>query len=654
MRKLLMLGPVVFVSAWLGGVGEAPGLDQQLPTEKLFINSLGQKLVRIEPGNFVMGQGEAAPRTKDEWLASDWDEAPAHRVTITRSFYLGATEITNTQFEHFDLDHKKLRGKFGASRTDNEPVTHVTWDQAVAFCNWLTQKEGKPYRLPTEAEWEFACRAGTSTPFATGAALTPEQANFGLARDGKTRQTTVPVGSHVANFWGLYDMHGNVAEWCLDWYGPYEPGPQTDPVGRADGYARVVRGWSYLPVSNPNGAARYCRSANRSGHLPEDANRATGFRVVLGELPKTAYLTPPPPPLNQKEVKQTPTLRKGPESKEPYFFNFAQQQKISPVPKDAWGPIFGAWNHFSAICVCPNGDVLACWYSTVQESGRECGQAASRLRADSDTWEPASFFFGVPDVNTHAPVLLSDGKRLFHFFTQSLAGWDDAADCMRVSDDNGATWSRPRIILSREDPLRMSQPCTAFVAKDGRLVLAVDGDFNHRDERIMTSIDGGQTWKVGKGDLRKAAGEYAIHPAVVERADSAYLAFLRGPHPMPAFVSRDQGDSWQPLPTPFPGIKGGQKAVALRLASGALLFASFDNKKQLVGGGTFVALSFDDGKTWPHVRKVEGPTGYLSLAQAPGGVIYLFGPSGSNLHCAAFNEAWVSERKLGRGFSGKP
>jgi formylglycine-generating enzyme len=648
MKMPMRLAAVLFLAVWFLGEQEGPRGDQGLPADKVFVNTLGMKLVRLEPGDFVMGQGDGPPQTKDEWLTRDWDEAPAHPVKITRLFYLGATEVTNAQYEQFDPAHRELRGKFGASHTDPEPVTHVTWAQAVAFCDWLTTKEGKPYRLPTEAEWEYACRAGTTTAFATGATLTPEQANFGLTKDGKTNQSTVPVGSYPPNAWGLYDMYGNVAEWCLDWHGPYKAGPQSDPVGRADGYVRVVRGWSYLPVSNPTGATRYCRSANRSGHLPEDANRATGFRIVLGEMPSTTPLPPQPPPLNQKDVKQTPARLPPPGGKrerldpqKPYFVSFEQEQRFPPVRADAWGPVFGAWNHFSAICVCPNGDVLACWYTTVQESGRECGQAASRLRAGTDKWEPASFFFGVPDVNTHAPVLLSDGKRLFHFFTQSLAGWDDAAECMRVSDDSGATWSRPRIILSREDPLRMSQPCTAFVAADGRLVLAVDGDFAHRDERIMTSTDGGQTWKVGKGDLRKAAGQYAIHPAVVERGDGAYLAFLRGPDPMPAFVSKDHGASWQRVASPFPGIKGGQKAVALKLASGSLLFASFDNNKKLVGGGTFVALSLDDGKTWPHIRKVEGPSGYLSLAQAPRGEIYLFGPRGSSLRCVEFNEAWV-------------
>src|SRR5262249_36959262 len=214
------------------------------------------------------------------------------------------------------------------------------------------------------------------------------------------------------------------------------------------------------------------------------------------------------------------------------------------------------------------------------------------------------------------------------------------------SDDNGATWSKPRIILTREDPLRMSQPCSAFVAKNGKLVVAVDGDFGHRDERVMTSSDGGKTWIVARGDLRKAAGKYAIHPAVIQRDDGAFLAFLRGPDPMPAFASRDEGETWDAVPTPFPGISVGQKAAALKLRSGALLLCSFDNKKQLVGGGTFAALSFDDGTTWPHVRQVDGPRGYMALAEAPNGLIYHLGPSGgAPVRCVVYNEAWLKEGK---------
>ncbi|MBL8797096.1 MAG: SUMF1/EgtB/PvdO family nonheme iron enzyme [Planctomycetia bacterium] len=615
---------------------------EPLPAGKDFTNSIGMKFVRIEPGEFIMGQGEAPPKTRDEWNERDYDESPAHPVKITTPYFLGITEVTNAQYEQFDPDHRKQRGKFSVGKADNEPVTMVNWQQAVDFCNWLSKKESKLYRLPTEAEWEYACRAGTTTPYHTGDKLTPEQANFGKTADNKRFDRPLAVGTFKPNAWGLHDMHGNVAEWCLDWYGPYEAGAQSDPVGRSDGWARVTRGWSYLSASHKLGAVRYARSANRSGQLPEDANRVTGFRVVLGELPATKPLPVAEPPLNQQQVKQTAASKEGPDPLKPYFADLTKGLSVS---KDAWGPIYGAWNHYSTITVCPNGDVLAVWYTCTQEEGRECAQAASRMRAGTDKWDPPSFFFGTPDCNTHAPVLLADGKRLHHFFTQSFNGWDDAADCMRTSEDNGATWSKPRIILTREDPLRMSQPCSAFVAKNGKLVLAVDGDFGHRDERVMTSGDGGKTWTVGKGDLRKAAGKYAIHPAVVQRDNSSFLVFLRGPDPMPAFSSKDEGETWEPVNMPFPGIGVGQKAAALKLASGALLLCSFDNKKQLVGGGTFAALSFDDGKTWPHIRKVEGPGGYMSLAQGPNGVIYLLGPGGSFIRCASFNEAWLKEGK---------
>lgn len=609
------------------------------PTQ--LVNSLGMKLVRIEPGEFVMGNGAEPPRDRATWETRDWDEAPAHPVKITRAFYLGAHEVTNAQYEAFDAKHRELRGKFGVSKDDHEPVTHVNWQQAADFCAWLSKKEGKPYRLPTEAEWEYACRAGTTTTFNTGDTLTTSQANIGEVKDGKRIEDTRRVGSYPANGWGLFDMHGNVLEWCHDWYGPYEAGALTDPVGRADGNARVARGGSFLAAAFRKDNLRFCRSANRSGFLPEDANRHTGFRVVQGELPATKPLPVVVLP-HQQNVKQTPAPNTGPDPAKPYFVDYVKAGKNAAMPKDAWGPIFAQHNHFSAACVCPNGDVLMCWYTCVSESGRELSQAASRLRVGSDQWEPASLFITVPDMNCHAPVLLSDGKRLYHFANQGQRSWDFAAVILRTSDDSGATWTRPRIILSRDHPERQSQPCTAFVAKDGTLVLAIDGD-GHRDERLMVSKDRGETWALTKGEMRAAVGgKYVIHPAIVQRADGAILCFLRGPHPMPLLMSKDMGDSWEAKTTPFPGIGGGQKAVALKLASGALLLCSIDSKKTLVGGGTFAALSLDDGATWPHVRKVEGAGGYMSVAQAQNGIIYL---CGSRMGAAAFNEAWLREGK---------
>jgi formylglycine-generating enzyme required for sulfatase activity len=610
------------------------------PANKI-TNSLGMELVRIEPGEFVMGQGEAPPRDRKAWEGMDYDESPAHKVKITRPYYLAAHEITNAIYEQFDPAHRKLRGKYGSSTRDNDPVTHVTWGQAADFCAWLSKKEGKIYRLPTEAEWEFACRAGSRTLFYMGDSLTVKRSNFGWSTDGKRKQTTVAVGSYPANAWGLYDLHGNVAEWCADWFGPYEKKEQIDPVGPLDGGARVVRGGSFLGAQSRQQNPRFCRSANRSGHLPDDANRATGFRVALGPRPAGRPL-PPVLPSHQSKVKQTAAPTKGPDPNKPYFVDFTKLGKNPTIPKDSWGPLFNHWNHYAAVCACPNGDVLMVWYTCVNESGRECAQAASRLRAGADRWDEASLFFGVPDVNCHAPVLLRHGKRIYHFANQALRGWDHAAIVQRISEDSGASWSKPRIIWSRDDPHPMSQPCSAFVSNSGALILALDGDL-HKEERLLVSKDEGKTWQMAPGDLRVAARRsYVIHPAIFERADGAALAYLRGPDPMPVFVSHDLGKSWKMEATPFPGIKSGQKTAVLKLASGAIVLCSIDNGKKLVGGGTFAALSFDGGKTWPHVRKVEGVGGYMSLAQTDNGIIFL---AGSRMGCAAFNEAWLKEGK---------
>ncbi len=240
-----------------------------MPREEQFENSIGIKLVRVDPGEFVMGAADQPHTSEAEWKVRDWDESPAHRVKISQAFYLAACEVTNAQYEQFDPAHEKLRGLGNASKTDDEPVTMVTWRQAIDFGRWLSKKEGLPYRLPTEAEWEYACRAGTTTKYYTGDTLSIEQANIA----GSKRERTRTVGSCQANPWGLYDMHGNVEEWCLDWYGPYLAGDRTDPIGRVDGYVKVTRGGSYDVPSWQEDNRRCCRSANRSGRLPETTRR---------------------------------------------------------------------------------------------------------------------------------------------------------------------------------------------------------------------------------------------------------------------------------------------------------------------------------------------------------------------------------------------
>ncbi|MCX6619609.1 MAG: SUMF1/EgtB/PvdO family nonheme iron enzyme, partial [Acidobacteria bacterium] len=239
------------------------------------VNSLGMRMVRVEAGSFVMGQAAAIPDDLTEtqtynsramlqkkfptgdpsrfklWtghtLFGDFDERPAHRVRITKPFQVSAFEVTNAQYEQFDPAHRALRGKYGFSKGEDEAVVFVTWNQAKAFTEWLSKKEGKPYRLPTEAEWEYAARAGTSTLYSTGDSLPAEfRKNVRhSAYDEPADLVATTVGKTPANPWGLYDMHGNVEEWCLDWYGAYDAGAAVDPVGRASGDFKVTRGGSH-------------------------------------------------------------------------------------------------------------------------------------------------------------------------------------------------------------------------------------------------------------------------------------------------------------------------------------------------------------------------------------------------------------------------
>ncbi|MHC4372451.1 MAG: formylglycine-generating enzyme family protein, partial [Planctomycetota bacterium] len=239
-RLLILIGLSFAVFA-----GDAFG-EGRIPEGTEYTNSIGMKFVRIEPGEFQMGQlkrlvPEVLPEIEggdrggrfDLQAEGDYDEKPVHTVKITKSFFMGVLEVTNKQYELFDPQHRRLRGKHKLSKADDEAVIYVSWYDAQVFCQWLSDKEGLAYRLPTEAEWEYACRAGTSTNYSTGDILPKEYenkpGNYCLVK------TDIPVGKTPANPWGLYDMHGNVEEWCYDWYGPYLDKSQTDPVGYVDG-----------------------------------------------------------------------------------------------------------------------------------------------------------------------------------------------------------------------------------------------------------------------------------------------------------------------------------------------------------------------------------------------------------------------------------
>jgi formylglycine-generating enzyme required for sulfatase activity len=282
-----MLACLALASLAALGLMSLPAVSDARPEEKTLTNSIDMKLVRIPAGKFQMGSPETEAEREDKELL--------HEVSITRAFYMGACTVT--QREWAKVIGKESKSHFNARNEGgpDHPVENVKWYEAVEFCQKLTalpaeKKAGRSYRLPTEAEWEYACRAGTTTPFHYGKSLSSKQANFngnfpyGEAAKGPYLRRTAKVGSYEPNAWGLYDMHGNVAQWCSDWYDPdyYRDSPKADPKGPAKGvlstdykdFYRVVRGGCWLDE------ARACRSAYRYRAMPHDAYRLIGFRVV--------------------------------------------------------------------------------------------------------------------------------------------------------------------------------------------------------------------------------------------------------------------------------------------------------------------------------------------------------------------------------------
>ncbi len=228
-------------------------------------------MVFIPPGTFMMG---TPTNEVDRWD----DEGPQTAVTISRGFWMGRYEVTQGEF-------LAVMGSNPSNFTgdSNRPVEQVTWYDATNYCTMLTQRDraagriamNSVYRLPTEAEWEYACRAWTSPRFSYGD--DPGYTNltdYGWY-EGNSGGTTHPVGQKLSNPWGSYDMHGNVWEWCQDWYGAYPGGIAVDPQGTATVTARVIRGGSWRH------SADRCRSAYRSFSPPDFRGIAIGFRVVL-------------------------------------------------------------------------------------------------------------------------------------------------------------------------------------------------------------------------------------------------------------------------------------------------------------------------------------------------------------------------------------
>ena len=673
-----------------------------LPEHKRFVNSLGMEMLPVPAGEFEMGaewvgswaqyhehiHQSVFDRTDPEaWNGLEVDESPCHRVRITRPFCMASAEVTNAQYEAFDPEHCKQRRV--QNRHDDDPVGDVSWHDSKGFCDWLSKQEGKPYRMPTEAEWEYACRAGGDV--ATGA----------------------------PHPWGLRNMRGSVEEWCLDWYGPYSDETQDDPVGRATGHVKVQRGGS-------NAAGWRCRQpSNRSGNIPGFRHPSYGFRVVQAPFPESE-LVPADRPRWAQDVEQTPhDWTGGPDQESPYFGEIIE---FAHPPEHPERLPFYAVNHGPAITWCENGDMLVTWWSTLWDGGAFSAVLASRLRAGRNEYDPPSLFLAAPDRCLHAMSMFNDGHGRIIRLQNIASGssWENAPLTVSFSTDNGATWTQPKLVLPKERygqaahmvmfrgtdaALYQTADCTR--TKDGVMIL-MDTDDEGRPlhqgtvgaTTLYRSSDEGETWeeltridwqfeKLGK-EGETAGAIPGIHGGAVMLRDGSFLGIGRAAEiegNLILSISTDGGRSWSYSRSQFPAIRAGQRPSMLRLREGPILFVSYtgladlpghnkvasfdepmtlarsesgmtftdDAGKQYTGYGLYAAVSYDEGKSWPVLklitpggppRRMFGgghhhhfildathaePAGYTYATQTPDGVIHLIS---SNLHYR-FNLKWL-------------
>ena len=577
-------------------------------------NSIGIALTPIPAGSFQMGQAERQKSFKNPWslekdTGADWDEAPVRNITITHPFLMGTTEVTNAQYEQFDPKHRRPSK---TDSSDDDAVVNVNWDDANAFCQWLSKKEGKPYRLPTEAEWEYACRAGTTTLFNTGDTLPDgyQQMDRGrleaysmffpegnsavtnkidvaasapsVASPAKSslpyyykevKKASLQTSRCPANVWGLFGMHGNAQEWCCDWYAPYDPSQTTDPVGPMTGDFRVVRGGAHSQL------ARMLRSANRTSMQPWARNPRIGFRVVQAEpvAPATvnalqvppADISPAPAPTNTKVDMAKPF--------------FAGPARYVNIPPGSEGPLFSSHNHDAAITVFPSGDVFIADYTCDTEFGHELAVAATRLPVGASAFTPPVLFWQCADANNHAPGLFVDKQgTIFHFNgNRAMPG-----SIVRTSTDNGLTWSQSRPLNSDIQPSESN-----IQTADGRILQTSDSIYDHAGT-VTVSADNGKTWTLLSDETTKPIYKpggtgpciAGIHVGLIERKDGSLWALGRVDKQdaaalfdfkLPISISADGGKTWAYSVSEFPDITSGQRLTLKRLKEGPLLLCSF-------------------------------------------------------------------------------
>ena len=415
-RRMLVFAATLFALA--PALAQKDGIIARMPGEPPPLATSGvPATIRIAPGTFRMG-ADASPLpafvTKGFGVMStrpthgDFDEFPAHTVRLTHTFSIGITQVSPAEFAQFDPTYKP-------HAATPAYAAGVSWEQAMAYCRWLTQKTGKPYRLPTEAEWEYVARAGGTKIF--GASDTP-----------------IPLDQ--PNAFGVENQEVGRPEWTLDNYGPYQPNPQTDPAGASSSMTKSIRGggldWRHTATKTspdlnvPATAPYFSRPANRASLPPSFAseNGNVGFRVVQAPMPPNNF-TPPQSyffetAVHQLTITGTPALSKPIDhldATKPFYRTHELFPNLAgkSMPSVGWrlglAPGLGINYHNSAIQVLPNGDLLAAFYNTPdREDDPDQTMMVLRRRAGTEDWDMPEPFPIFADAGLAAPVIWNDPK----------------------------------------------------------------------------------------------------------------------------------------------------------------------------------------------------------------------------------------------------
>jgi hypothetical protein len=595
-ERKLRAGKAVLIAL---AAGLCLGAKGQLPLGPFFTNSLGMELVRIEPGNFTMGSG-TDPKLADAGTLA-YDEQPAHRVTLTGAYYFLKDKVAQEAY---------ARSGLPGSAKD------ASWEEAAAFCRWLSERERRAYRLPTEAEWEHVCR------------LAAEHKTVVAALEGR--------------------------EWVGDWHGLLPADAVADPTGPVTGTTRVIRGGAHRASLSPD-------ARNSPWELG-----ATRFRVVLVTDPsRKAFASPPS--FAQAAIKQStePALQ-GPDPKVAYFtVRFAL-----PIPPEndtgLHGPLTGldqsvmAHQHSPGFEVLPNGDALAIYFTAARgasESDSTTRFVQARLRYGAEEWDPPELFMDFKPLNDQSGLLWRDGNTV-RFFGGGRGASPWLPFKMAVTTNNGASWTVSLPYLDAPAKDFTPQPIVnAFRAPNGAMYFGMDAGKN--ESFLWRSTDGGVHWHDRGG---RTSGR---HSTIVPLDGEGHLLSIGGKGTSingwsPWNTSSNWGASWSSAnASPFPALANNQRPCLIRLANGHLCFVSDSCQRNAetppkgwnYGAGCIVAISSDNGQTWrikrlpvelPHeADHKHGTLGYATVRQAPNGVIHLLTTMTHPCLHYEFNEAWI-------------